>query len=77
VDEATVNVALVLLNVTAVAPVKFVPLIVTLLPTVPFAGLKPVIVGGLSTVNAALLVAVPAGVLTLKIPLVAPVGTVA
>jgi hypothetical protein len=77
VDDATVNVALVLLNVTEVAPVKFVPLIVTVLPAVPLAGLKPVIVGGLSTVNAGLLAAVPAGVLTLKIPLVAPAGTVA
>ena len=65
-----------LLNVTAVAPVKFVPVMVTLLPTVPLAGLKLVIVGGISTVNEELLVAVPAGVLTLNVPLVAPAGTV-
>jgi hypothetical protein len=71
-----VKVALVLLNVTAVAPVKFVPVMVTLLPTVPLAGLKLVIVGGISTVNEELLVAVPAGVLTLNVPLVAPAGTV-
>lgn len=65
-----------LLKVTAVAPVKFVPVMVTLLPTVPLAGLKLVIVGGISTVNEELLVAVPAGVLTLNVPLVAPAGTV-
>lgn len=73
----TVKAAPVLLNVTAVAPVKFVPLIVTLLPVVPLVGLKLVIVGGLVTVNEELLVAVPEGVLTLSVPLVAPDGTVA
>jgi hypothetical protein len=72
-----VKVALVLLNVTAVAPVKFVPLIVTLLPTAPLVGLKLVIVGGLVTVNEELLAAVPAGVVTLSGPLVAAAGTVA
>jgi hypothetical protein len=71
-----VKVALVLLNFTAVAAVKFVPVIVTLLPTVPLMGLKLVIVGGFMTVKAELLVAVPAGVLTLNVPLVAPAGTV-
>ena len=66
-----------LLNFTAVAAVKFVPVIVTLLPTVPLMGLKLVIVGGLVTVNEVVLVAVPAGVLTLNVPLVAVAGTVA
>ena len=67
-----------LLKVTAVAPVKFVPVMGTLLPTVPLAGLKLVIVGGfVTTANDELLVAVPAGVLTLNVPLVAPAGTVA
>ena len=67
-----------LLKVTAVAPVKFVPVMVTLLPTVPLAGLKLVIVGGfVTTANDELLVAVPAGVLTLNVPLVAAGGTVA
>jgi len=37
--------ALTPLNITAVAPVKFVPLIVTLVPTGPLVGEKPVIVG--------------------------------
>jgi hypothetical protein len=73
-----VKAAPVLLKVTAVAPVKFVPVMVTLLPTVPLAGLKLVIVGGfVTTANDELLVAVPAGVLTLNVPLVAAGGTVA
>jgi len=37
VSEVTENVALAPLNVTAVAPVKLVPLIETLVPTGPFA----------------------------------------
>jgi hypothetical protein len=44
--ELTVKVALVPLNETAVAPVKFVPLMVTLVPTDPLVGEKLVIVGG-------------------------------
>jgi hypothetical protein len=77
VSEATVKLALVPLNVTAVAPVKFVPLIVTLVPTGPLAGAKLVIVGGGTTVNALALVAVPASVVTLSGPVVAPAGAVA
>ena len=69
--------ALVPLNVTAVAPVKFVPLIVTLAPTVPLVGVKLVIVGAGTTVKVLALVAVPPGVVTLSVPVVAPVGTVA
>src|SRR2546428_29810 len=45
VAEFTVKLALVPLNVTAVAPVKFVPLSVTLLPIGPLVGVKLVIVG--------------------------------
>jgi hypothetical protein len=45
VAEVTVKLALTPLNATAVAPVKFVPLIVTLLPTGPLVGVKPEIVG--------------------------------
>jgi hypothetical protein len=63
------------LNVTAVAPVKFKPLIVTLAPTSPLAGVKLVIVG--ATVKSVALVAVPTDVVTLSRPVVAPVGTVA
>src|SRR5437899_11448955 len=73
----TVKVALTLLNATAVVPVKLVPLMVTLVPTGPLAGVKLVIVGGLITVKLPALVAVPPGVVTLIVPVVAPVGTVA
>jgi hypothetical protein len=49
VAELTVKLALVPLNRTAVAPLKFVPLIVTVVPTAPLVGVKPVISGGLET----------------------------
>jgi hypothetical protein len=46
VAEVTVKLAaLTPLNATAVAPVKFVPLIVTLVPTGPLVGVKSVIAG--------------------------------
>src|SRR2546430_4930276 len=45
VVDVTVKVgAFVPLKLTAVTPAKFVPLMVTLAPTVPLAGVKPVIV---------------------------------
>src|SRR5258708_11569900 len=66
------------LKVPAVAPVKFVPLIVTLVPAGPLAGATLVIVGGLAvTVKLLALVAVPPGVVTLPGLVVAPAGTVA
>ena len=69
---------LVLLKVTAVAPVKFVPLMVTLVPTGPLVGVKPVMVGaGRVTVKLAVLVAVPTAVVTAIGPVVAPAGTAA
>src|SRR5437660_7792082 len=77
VSEVTVKVALTPLNDTDVAPLKFVPLIVTLVPTGPLVGVKLAIVGGLTTVNELALVAVPPGVVTLSGPVVAPAGTVA
>src|SRR5438067_6631726 len=77
VAEFTVKVALVPLNFTEVAPVKFVPVIVTLVPTGPLKGAKLVMVGGLVTVKELLLVAVPSGVVTLTGPVVPPTGTVA
>jgi len=53
VAEVTAKIELTPLNVTAVAPVKFVPLIVTLVMTGgPFVGVKLVIVEGGSTANA-------------------------
>ena len=77
VADVTVKLALTPLNVTAVTPAKFVPLMVTLLPTSPLVGVKLVMVGGFTTVNAPVLVAVPPGVVTLSVPVVAPAGTVA
>ena len=78
VAELTVKVvALVPLNFTAVAPVKFAPVIVTLVPTGPLVGEKLVIEGGGITVKLLALVAVPPTVVTLIVPLVALDGTVA
>jgi hypothetical protein len=69
------------LNFTAVAPVKFVPVMVTIVPTSPLVGVKDVIVGSgigkVVTVKSAELVAVPSGVVTDILPVVAPAGTVA
>lgn len=48
---------------------------VTVVATGPLGGEKEVRVGGGATVNA--LVAVPPGVVTVKLPVVEPVGTVA
>ena len=70
-------VALTPLNATAVAPVKFVPVIVTLVPTGPLVGAKLLTVGAGTTVKLLALVAVPPAVVTLTGPVVAPVGTVA
>jgi hypothetical protein len=70
-----VNEAKVPLNATDVAPVKLAPVIVTAVPTGPLVGEKLVIHG--PTVKLVALVAVPAGVVTLIGPVVAPEGTVA
>ncbi len=82
--EFTVNeVAETPLNLTEVVvnpvPLKFEPLIVTEVPTGPEVGENELIVGagGLVTVKLPELVAVPPGVVTLILPVVAPDGTVA
>jgi len=75
VSEATVKVAAVPLNVTLVAPVKPEPLRVTLVPTFPLVGENEVMLGATVTVKLVELVAVPPGVVTLIVPVVAPVGT--
>ena len=63
-------------NFTLVAPVKFVPVIVTEVPIPPLGGEKELIVGTGITVNAVPLVAMsPAGKLTAIGPDVAPAGT--
>jgi hypothetical protein len=78
VGELTVKLAVRFLSVTDVAPVKFVPVIVTIVPTGPLVGKKLEIVGAgaaVVTVNVPALVPGPPGVVTLHFPLVAPVGT--
>ena len=67
------------LKATAVAPVKPVPVRVTLVPTGPLAGVNPVMVEAeaVVTVKLAVLVAVPPGVVTEIVPVAAPAGTVA
>jgi len=63
------------LNVTVVAPVNASPFIVMLVPTIPLVGEKLAMLG--STVKEVGLVAVPAAVVTVTDPVVAPLGTVA
>lgn len=76
VEELTVNDdAAVPPKLTAVAPVKFVPVIVTVAPEAADVGVKDVIVGAAINVNPANVV-VPPGVVTLTFP-DAPIPTVA
>ena len=75
VAELTVKLDDMPLNETAVAPVKFVPVIVTLVPIVPLVGVKLVIEGGMVTVKFEALFAVPSVVVTEMGPVVAPLGT--
>jgi hypothetical protein len=70
------RVAAVPLNFTLVAPVRFVPVMVTAIPTPALVGVKLVTVGAGTTVKLDELVTVPPGVVTLIVPVVAPVGTV-
>ena len=79
VSEFTVNVAVVPLNVTPVAPVKPLPVIVTEVPACPEVGENDETVGpaGVVTVNEDVLVPVPLGPVTAIGPVVAPDGTVA
>jgi hypothetical protein len=83
VAEFTVNdVALVVLNFTELVvkagavPLKFVPVIVTDVPTGPNSGVNEVIVGAF-TVKLVALVLCPAAVYTWIRPVVAPAGTTA
>ncbi len=77
VSELTVNDAVTPLKVTAVAPLKTAPVMVTEVLTGPLVGVKPLIVGAGMTVKSAALVAVPSGVVTAILPVVAPAGTMA
>ena len=62
---------------TAVAPVKFVPVIITVEPIGPLVGVKLEMVGAGMTVNEPLDVALPPDVVTATVPVVAPTGTAA
>src|SRR5437016_2943895 len=77
VAELTVKVAFDPLKFTAEALVKLAPVITTLAPTPPLVGEKLVMEGGGTTVKLVALVAVPPGVVTMIVPVVAPEGTVA
>jgi hypothetical protein len=72
----TVKPAEIPLNFTEVTPVKFDPLIVTDVPATPLVGEKLVIAAPVK-LKVPLLVAVPVGVVTEILPVVAPFGTVA
>ena len=72
VAVSLVVLATVPLNLT-VAPARFVPVIVTEVPTVPLVGVKPAIAG--LTVKLEAVVTVPAAVVTEIGPVVAPTGT--
>jgi hypothetical protein len=78
VPEFTVKVvAAVPLKATLVAPLSPAPLMVTDVPVGPLVGVNPLMEGaGVATTVKGALVAVPAGVITLTGPVVAPVGTV-
>jgi hypothetical protein len=78
VAELTVNVLLVPLKRTAVAPVKLVPVMVTAVPAAPEVGVKLVMVGaGAVTVKLVELNPVLPPVFTPIMPVVALAGTVA
>ena len=63
-------------SMTPTVPARLVPVMVTLVPTGPFSGLRLVIVGGDRTVNAPTLVALPLADVTWIVPVDAPGGTV-
>ena len=74
--ESTVKLAFAPLNFTRVAPVSAEPVIVTVVPTGPLAGVNPWTTG--TTLNdAEELVPHPAGLTTAILPVVAPEGTIA
>ena len=77
-SEFTVNVAAEPWNFTVVVVDRFVPLIVTDVPTGPLDGLKLEIAGGVLapvTRKFVELTSLPAGVVTMIRPVVAPTGT--
>ena len=79
VDEFAVTTAETPLNATFVAPERFDPVIVTVVPTGPEVGANEETVGAVPVVTVKLceLVAVPSGVVTVIVPVMAAFGTVA
>ena len=78
VAELTTNVvAAIAPKLTLVAPVKFAPIRMTLVPALPLDGVKLVIAGPATIPKVVALVAVPPGVVTEMGPVVAFAGTVA
>jgi hypothetical protein len=73
----TVKAAAVPWKVTAEALVKLVPMMTTELPTIPLVGLRLVIVGTGNVTVKVWPLEVPPGVVTVTLPVVAPVGTTA
>jgi hypothetical protein len=71
------TVPLAAVNSTSVTEFKFVPVIVIVAPIAPLVGVNEVMVGFLITVNIAVLVPLPAGVVTLIVAVDAVAGTVA
>ena len=71
------NAAEVPLSLTAAAPLKCDPVIVTCTPTPPLTGENPPIVGVRRTVKLVALLTMPPTVVTAMSPVVAPAGTVA
>jgi hypothetical protein len=70
--------AVVPLNFTEVAPVRFVPVMVTEVPTGPVVGVNDVMVGLAQlppTVKLVLSFEVPLAFVTVTVPVTAPVGT--
>ena len=77
-SETTLNVvAFVPLKATDVAPVKCEPFTVTVVPMIPLVGVNELIEGVVITLKLPALVPVPAALVTLIVPVVAPVGTTA
>jgi len=75
VAESALKVAAAPLKRTALAPVKPLPVSVTLVPADPVIGAKSAMPGGGMTAKLVVLVATPPGVVTEIVPLVAPAGT--
>ena len=74
--EFTVKLAAVPAKVTAVVPVKLLPVMATLAPTGPFVGVKEVMEGATITTKLDELAPVPAEFVTWILPVLAPAGTV-